>query len=102
MRGRFKRLARPGVVRLTGQLQDWQLAVLTGVAGRLDRRIVPLRERRRVDALADEDWLQWLYEDTLGREADVLGLEHWRQRLRGGMTREAFQAFFLSSDEAGY
>ena len=50
-------------------------------------------------ALSNEAFVELLYENVLGREADATGLENWTERLEDGMTRAQAVLGFSQSAE---
>lgn len=84
------------VPRLSDQMLRASHRVVKKTARRLDREA----RRRRVNGLSDADWLKWAYSNTLGREPDPAGLEHWVAELGRGMARADVLQTLRSSIEA--
>ena len=49
--------------------------------------------------LSDNDFIESLYENTLGRSSDVSGKAHWLDELGTGMARSEALVAFSESDE---
>ena len=49
--------------------------------------------------LNDEEYVKVLYRTFMGREADASGLEHWKNELKRGCTREEILHRFATSKE---
>lgn len=83
-----------------GRLGDRPLELLAGLTARLEARVCAERESRRVAALADEGWVQWVYREVFDREPDAMGWHYWVGQLQAGTTRQSVEAMLRSSAEA--
>ena len=53
----------------------------------------------RYGSVTDDEFVSLLYRNVLGREADMAGLDYWRNTLNKGVTRGQLMAFFSESPE---
>ncbi|OHY98660.1 cadherin domain-containing protein [Salinicola sp. MIT1003] len=58
-------------------------------------------DNETVEYTSDLNWIAGLYQQVLGRQADVDGIQYWAQRNTDGMSKTDIAMSFLTSSEAG-
>lgn len=96
MRATLARAAERVIPRLGDRALPASVRLSQGVSARLSAEL----ERRRIQGLADAEWLTWAYRAVLHREPDPIGFESWQAELSKGLPRSRVLAAFSSSPEA--
>lgn len=86
--------------RVIPRLATPTLLKASRTAERVSARLFREGEERRIDALTNEDWLQWAYETVFHRDPDPIGRETWLNELRRGMPRADLLRILSDSAEA--